>query len=69
MDRIIEMAEEITFNVPWQAGDVACLGRSRSRAPQIVGPYLPPHLQSLLPTVTTPHQFVSGETVQNQSYI
>ncbi|MEO2017479.1 MAG: TauD/TfdA family dioxygenase [Fuerstiella sp.] len=23
MDRIIEMAEEITFNVPWQAGDVA----------------------------------------------
>ena len=23
MDRIIEMAEQITFNVPWQAGDVA----------------------------------------------
>ncbi|HIK96075.1 MAG TPA: SyrP protein, partial [Planctomycetes bacterium] len=23
MDRVIEMAEEITFNVPWQAGDVA----------------------------------------------
>lgn len=23
MDRVIQMAEEITFNVPWQAGDVA----------------------------------------------